>query len=58
MKNVGICPGIPFQLSVGRAGNSKEIGKTAAFAPSGDASYVTGQTFCADIGWTGGQGLR
>jgi NAD(P)-dependent dehydrogenase (short-subunit alcohol dehydrogenase family) len=39
-------PGIP----AGRAGHAREIGATVAFLASGEAGYVTGQSFVVDGG--------
>ena len=39
-------PGIP----AGRPGHAREIGATVAFLASGDAGYVTGQSFVVDGG--------
>jgi NAD(P)-dependent dehydrogenase (short-subunit alcohol dehydrogenase family) len=41
------------QISLGRAGEPREIGKVAAFLASDDASYVTGQSIFVDGGWQG-----
>jgi NAD(P)-dependent dehydrogenase (short-subunit alcohol dehydrogenase family) len=39
-------PGIP----AGRPGHAREIGATVAFLASGEAGYVTGQSFVVDGG--------
>jgi len=53
MKDPEILPLILAQISVGRAGEPREIGKVAAFLASEDASYLTGQSFFVDGGWQG-----
>ena len=53
MKDPEILPLIVAQISVGRAGEPREIGKVAAFLASEDASYLTGQSFFVDGGWQG-----
>jgi glucose 1-dehydrogenase/3-oxoacyl-[acyl-carrier protein] reductase len=51
MKNPEILPGVLAQISMGRAGNPREMGKAAAFFCSDEASYITGQSLHAEGGW-------
>ncbi len=53
MKRPDLLPGILAQISLGRPGDPKEIGKVAAFFASDEASYVTGQSIHVDGGWVG-----
>jgi len=53
MKDANILPLILAQISLGRAGEPKEIGKVAAFLASDEASYLTGQSIFVDGGWQG-----
>jgi NAD(P)-dependent dehydrogenase (short-subunit alcohol dehydrogenase family) len=53
MKNAEILPSILAQISLGRAGQPREIGAVAAFFASDDASYLTGQSIFVDGGWQG-----
>jgi NAD(P)-dependent dehydrogenase (short-subunit alcohol dehydrogenase family) len=53
MKRDDLLPGILGQISLGRAGDPREIGKVAAFLASDEASYVTGQSIYVDGGWVG-----
>lgn len=53
MKREDILPGILAQISLGRPGEPREIGKVAAFLASDEASYVTGQSIFVDGGWVG-----
>jgi glucose 1-dehydrogenase/3-oxoacyl-[acyl-carrier protein] reductase len=53
MKREDLLPGILAQISVGRAGQPREIGTVAAFFASDDASYLTGQSIYVDGGWVG-----
>ena len=53
MKNPDILPSVLAQISLGRAGEPREIGKVAAFFASDDASYLTGQSIFVDGGWQG-----
>jgi NAD(P)-dependent dehydrogenase (short-subunit alcohol dehydrogenase family) len=53
MKDPEILPNILAQISLGRAGEPREVGKVAAFLASDDASYVTGQSIFVDGGWEG-----
>ena len=41
------------QISLGRSGEPREIGRVAAFLASEEASYLTGQSFFVDGGWVG-----
>ncbi len=53
MKDANILPLILAQISLGRAGEPREIGKVAAFLASDEASYLTGQSIFVDGGWQG-----
>jgi NAD(P)-dependent dehydrogenase (short-subunit alcohol dehydrogenase family) len=53
MKNPEILPQVLAQISLGRAGQPREIGAVAAFFASDDASYLTGQSIFVDGGWQG-----
>jgi NAD(P)-dependent dehydrogenase (short-subunit alcohol dehydrogenase family) len=53
MKSPEILPLVLAQISMGRAGEPREIGKVAAFFASEDASYLTGQSIFVDGGWQG-----
>src|SRR5688572_1950811 len=53
MKDPEILPVVLAQISLGRAGEPREIGKVAAFFASDDASYLTGQSTFVDGGWQG-----
>lgn len=53
MKRADLLPGILAQISLGRAGEPREIGKVAAFLASDEASYLTGQSMYVDGGWLG-----
>jgi NAD(P)-dependent dehydrogenase (short-subunit alcohol dehydrogenase family) len=53
MKNDEILPLVLAQISLGRAGQPREIGAVAAFLASDEASYVTGQSLHVDGGWEG-----
>ena len=52
MKDPEILPIVLAQISMGRAGQPKEIGAVAALA-SDEASYLTGQSVFVDGGWQG-----
>jgi NAD(P)-dependent dehydrogenase (short-subunit alcohol dehydrogenase family) len=53
MKSPDILPIILAQISLGRAGQPREIGNVAAFLVSDEASYLTGQSIFVDGGWEG-----
>jgi len=53
MKDPNLLPGVLAQISLGRAGEPREIGNVAAFLASDDASYLTGQSIFVDGGWEG-----
>ena len=53
MKNAEILPLVLAQISLGRAGQPREIGTVVAFLASDEASYLTGQAFHVDGGWEG-----
>ena len=53
MKNPEILPIVLGQISMGRAGQPREIGAVAAFLASDEASYLTGQSVFVDGGWEG-----
>jgi NAD(P)-dependent dehydrogenase (short-subunit alcohol dehydrogenase family) len=53
MQDAEIMPAILSQISMGRAGQPREIGTVAAFFASDDASYLTGQSIFVDGGWQG-----
>jgi NAD(P)-dependent dehydrogenase (short-subunit alcohol dehydrogenase family) len=53
MKDPNILPVVLAQISLGRAGEPREIGNVAAFFASDDASYLTGQSIFVDGGWQG-----
>ena len=53
MQNPDLLPGVLAQISLGRAGEPREIGTVAAFLASDEASYLTGQSFFVDGGWQG-----
>jgi glucose 1-dehydrogenase/3-oxoacyl-[acyl-carrier protein] reductase len=53
MKSPDILPGVLAQISMGRAGQPREIGSVVAFLASEEASYLTGQSFYVDGGWAG-----
>ena len=53
MKRPDLLPGILAQISMGRAGEPREIGTVAAFFASDEASYLTGQSIHVDGGWVG-----
>jgi NAD(P)-dependent dehydrogenase (short-subunit alcohol dehydrogenase family) len=53
MNDPDILPAVLAQISLGRAGEPREIGKVAAFLASDDASYLTGQSIFVDGGWEG-----
>ena len=51
VNNPEILPGIVAQISVGRAGEPRDIGTVVAFLASEESSYVTGQSLHVDGGW-------
>ena len=53
MKDKDILPVVLAQISLGRAGQPREIGTVAAFLASDEASYLTGQSIFVDGGWQG-----
>jgi glucose 1-dehydrogenase/3-oxoacyl-[acyl-carrier protein] reductase len=53
MKDPALLPVVLSQISMGRAGQPREIGAVAAFLASDAASYVTGQSIFVDGGWEG-----
>jgi NAD(P)-dependent dehydrogenase (short-subunit alcohol dehydrogenase family) len=53
MQNPDLLPGVLAQISLGRAGEPREIGTVTAFLASDEASYLTGQSFFVDGGWQG-----
>jgi len=53
MKRPDLLPGILSQISLGRAGEPREIGTVVAFFASNEASYLTGQSIHVDGGWVG-----
>jgi glucose 1-dehydrogenase/3-oxoacyl-[acyl-carrier protein] reductase len=53
MKQPDLLAGVLSQISLGRAGQPREIGTVAAFLASDEASYLTGQSFFVDGGWVG-----
>ena len=53
MKREDLLPGILAQISLGRAGEPRDIGNVAAFLASDEAAYVTGQSIFVDGGWVG-----
>jgi glucose 1-dehydrogenase/3-oxoacyl-[acyl-carrier protein] reductase len=53
MHSPDLLPGILAQISLGRAGEAREIGHVAAFLASDESSYLTGQSIYVDGGWVG-----
>jgi NAD(P)-dependent dehydrogenase (short-subunit alcohol dehydrogenase family) len=53
MSDAEVLPQVLAQISLGRAGQPREIGTVAAFLASDEASYVTGQSLFVDGGWEG-----
>jgi NAD(P)-dependent dehydrogenase (short-subunit alcohol dehydrogenase family) len=53
MKSPDILPNVLAQISMGRAGEPREIGTVVAFFASDEASYLTGQSIHVDGGWEG-----
>jgi glucose 1-dehydrogenase/3-oxoacyl-[acyl-carrier protein] reductase len=53
MKDADVLAMVLAQISLGRAGEPREIGNVAAFLASEEASYLTGQSIFVDGGWQG-----
>jgi NAD(P)-dependent dehydrogenase (short-subunit alcohol dehydrogenase family) len=53
MKSPDILPLVLAQISLGRAGQPREVGHVVAFFASDEASYLTGQSVHVDGGWQG-----
>jgi len=53
MKDAEILPVVLSQISLGRAGQPREIGAVVSFIASDEASYLTGQSVHVDGGWAG-----
>ncbi len=53
MKDPEILPIVLAQISLGRAGQPREIGAVVSFFASDEASYLTGQSLHVDGGWAG-----
>ena len=53
MKSPDILPLVLQQISLGRAGQPREVGSVVAFIASDEASYLTGQSLHVDGGWQG-----
>lgn len=53
MKDPEILPLVLAQISLGRAGQPREIGAVVSFVASDEASYLTGQSLHVDGGWAG-----
>jgi glucose 1-dehydrogenase/3-oxoacyl-[acyl-carrier protein] reductase len=53
MKSPDILPLVLAQISLGRAGQPREVGSVVAFFASDEASYLTGQSVHVDGGWEG-----
>jgi glucose 1-dehydrogenase/3-oxoacyl-[acyl-carrier protein] reductase len=53
MKSPEILPIVLAQISLGRAGQPREIGTVVSFFASDEASYLTGQSVHVDGGWAG-----
>jgi NAD(P)-dependent dehydrogenase (short-subunit alcohol dehydrogenase family) len=53
MESADILPQVVAQISLGRAGQPREIGSVAAFLASDEAGYITGQSLYVDGGWVG-----
>ncbi len=50
-KDPAILSNVVAQISVGRAGEPRDIGKVVAFFASEESAYVTGQSIHVDGGW-------
>jgi glucose 1-dehydrogenase/3-oxoacyl-[acyl-carrier protein] reductase len=53
LQNPEIRPQVMAQISMGRPGTIREMGRAAAFFCSDDSSYITGQSLHAEGGWIG-----
>jgi glucose 1-dehydrogenase/3-oxoacyl-[acyl-carrier protein] reductase len=53
MKSPDILPIVLSQISLGRAGQPREVGHVVAFFASDEAGYLTGQSVHVDGGWAG-----
>jgi NAD(P)-dependent dehydrogenase (short-subunit alcohol dehydrogenase family) len=53
MKSPDILPKVLEQISLGRAGQPREIGTVVAFFASDEAKYVTGESLHVEGGWIG-----
>jgi len=53
MKDPEILPQVLAQISLGRAGQPREVGQVVAFFASDEAAYLTGQSIHVDGGWEG-----
>ncbi|MGE0404709.1 MAG: SDR family NAD(P)-dependent oxidoreductase [Candidatus Korobacteraceae bacterium] len=53
MKSPDILPKVLEQISLGRAGQPREIGTVCAFFASDEAQYVTGESLHVEGGWVG-----
>ena len=51
VKNPEIMSSVTAQISAGRAGEPRDVGKVVAFFASDDAGYITGQSLHVDGGW-------
>jgi NAD(P)-dependent dehydrogenase (short-subunit alcohol dehydrogenase family) len=51
VKNPDILPAVVAQISVGRPGQPRDIGKVVAFFASEESEYVTGESIHVDGGW-------
>lgn len=51
VRDPGILSSVVAQISVGRAGEPRDIGRVAAFLASDESDYVTGQSIHVDGGW-------
>ena len=50
-KDPAILSSVVAQISVGRAGEPRDIGKVAAFFASDESDYITGQSISVDGGF-------
>jgi glucose 1-dehydrogenase/3-oxoacyl-[acyl-carrier protein] reductase len=53
MKDPEILPQVLAQISLGRAGQPREVGTVVAFFASDEAQYVTGQSLLVEGGFAG-----